>query len=344
VLWRALSFEHVDRLADGVAAIEAATARGEPVGRWIRRLSVYIHEMDLREKIWWMMSVTRMLDHTTQLESVFMLPCSFELVTRIAQVTPGSLRTLDVGQLSLHIAPHYDLSLLSALTYLSLGLMDTISGREDRPLFLPCTMPHLRTLHWQGYSLTGFFHFLADSTFGALSDVHVRNLTPLSDITRPQLRKFLEKNEVGKLSLTLALREEFEDVLPSVRATTLMPMCGPEGVIPPASIIAQLPDSVKTIELHGVDHHDGLWPILEAIKTSETCKLEAVGILTTAPGKLFMWVQDRQHHGPPDETHQRESALVGNLLRYAILLAQRGVDLLDRREYTVYDYFPYGNG
>jgi hypothetical protein len=344
VFWRALNFENVNRLAHGLAAIEAATARGERVGQWMRRLSVYIPEMDLRAKISWMMSVTRMLDHTTQLERIFMFPCSFELVTRIAQVTPGSLRTLDVGHLSLHIAPHYNLAPLSALTYLSLGLMDTISGREDRPLFLPCTMPHLRTLHWQGYSLTGFFHFLADSTFGALSDVEVRNLTPLSDITRPQLRTFFQKNAVDKLVLTLALQEEFEDVLHSVRATALLPMCGPEGVIPPASIISQLPDSVKTIELHGVDHYEGLWPILEAIKTSETCKLTAVGILTTAPGKLFMWVQERQHHGPPDETHQRQSALVGNLLQYAIMLAQVEVDLLDRRGYTVYDYFPYGNG
>jgi hypothetical protein len=327
-----------------VAAVEATGSRGENIQHWIRKLVVYIPNLTFDRVHHWLASVFTLIGYTSRLEHLHLFPCAFEILAYVAQTTPASLKVLDVNDFSIgRVLSGFSLAPFTALVRLSVYMVNIDLDREDQALFDPCSMPHLQALNWQGHSSTGFFHFLSSSTFGALNDVELRNLAPLSDITRPQLQAFLQKNAMDELSLTLASPDELADVIPSVRAASLMPMCGPEGAIPPASIIDQLPASVKTLELHGVIHHVGLWPILEAIKASKSCELTTIGILTTGPGELFTWVQQRQHNGPPDETHLRESALVGNLLQYAIALAQRGIEMVDRRGYTVYDYFPYSD-
>jgi hypothetical protein len=280
----------------------------------------------------------RLLDLTAQVEVFDVETCAAaEVISRLASRAAESLRKLTLSCWPSQ-APfsHVDIGAFAKLRELTIYMLEANWHQEGEALFEPCTLPSLVTLYWNGYPSTGFFHFLARSSFPVLTGVDICNAAPLSPRASELLRAFFGRHALAEVGLVLALEHEFAQVLPAVRAETVMMMAGSEYWIPPPSAVAHLQPAVKTLKMHGDPAGERLWSFLDEIRQMEACRLEKIIVLTMTPGSFFHWI--------PFEGEGRAnfevSAFIGTLLRYAALLARRGIAIHDCSGLTVFNYFP----
>lgn len=341
VLYHTLDFAMLKSLTDGVRAIQAASAAGKNVEHWIRRITI-IDEDDLDSthaiQLRFGYETTRLLDLTSQVEVFDVETCNAaEVISRLALRAPESLRKLTLSCWPSQVPfSQLDIGAFAKLRELTIYMLEANWHQETQELFTPCSLPSLATLYWNGYPFTGFFHFLARSSFPSLTSVDVCNSSPLSPLTSELLRTFFRRHSFSEVGLVLALEDEFAQILPSVRAETVMMMAGSEYWIPPPQAVAHLQPAVKTLKMHGDPAGERLWSFLDEIRHMQPCRLEKVIILTMTPGSFFHWIPAEVD----GRTNFEAAAFIGTLLRYAALLARRGIAIHDSSGLTVFSYFP----
>lgn len=284
----------------------------------------------------WDQAISSLLGLTSHVEQVIVDPCSVTVIRLIAQHASASLRDLNFSILFGH--PSFDgldLGSLVRLQYLTILMTGYDWSQEGAPPFKSCMLPCLEELVWQGFPSTGFFRFLAYSTFGSLRTVKVMNSSELSRTATEDLIRFLDTTTLEELVTGLSTDDECMLITPHIKSTKLMIINGDERVVPPPPVATYLSPTVKQLLVHCFAHTTYLWEFLHALRHAKTCHLDSIIIMTTAPGEMFSWIAFPDM--PPEHGfgHLYAPAFIGNLLGYAAALKLRGVSIRDAEKLTV---------
>jgi hypothetical protein len=284
----------------------------------------------------WRMAITTYLQCATHLRELELRPSpvAYSILSQLAQSSSHSLTTLYLSYYEDLLAgpPRY----LSLAPFSKLRMLDVdvpIVGwlEDDSPMFSACKLPALETIHWRGPPTSGFYEFLADSTFSPLSEVAIINTAALSPLTTAQLVRFFKRNTIEDLNLALEEEEDFTAVLPHTRAEMLLLMRGRELETPPPSVVAHLSSTTGIFRVHRPEKAEPLWALFDAFKARPKSPVLFIMIQTIEPGELFSWVPyNPGYSGPaPHEEGSNGSAFIAKLRVYAVELRKKGISIVD---------------
>jgi hypothetical protein len=180
--------------------------------------------------------------------------------------------------------------------------------------------------HSKRVECLGLMDFICRSDLPLLNQFCL-NLSTHTRTEQIGLCRFLNLHpEITHLDIFLE-QKQWKAVAPHIRATNLIPLPVHSG------IVKYLPPSVKVLELKIADHRplEDLWDTLLALLRH---RRNVTRVQVDQLEADFSWVANTSLNG---DIPVREAQLIAGMLKYAALLKQKGVQLLDKDGTSVDD-------
>jgi hypothetical protein len=343
-LYAQICFDSIPPLQKFIAAVEAAAAEGRHLAHHIRTLSL---SAAVSASAWRNFTIT-----LAGLVPILLQAINLQALTAwniyaltavpiFARTCPTTLQdmTLQLHSRAMHSALLH-LHSLPALRNISLVIDEDVGIDHPRAAFIPpWNMPSLATLSLTiggGSSLSRYiFRFLHRCDLAALQRLAV--IVAIEDLVSADfLADLYAKLSLSVIDLQLPARSAhwYPHICRSIRAPSLYV----RDPLPDEMLPATLPSTVQ--HLHFVS--DAISPAFYTkLSIFDHLLLSKGGIQNIYLPAQFSWAREMPPDSPAGQTYTpsaEEDANLPQLLRYAILLARRGIHLRDGQGKTLVDY------